>query len=153
MDYIVIEGTSPWQGRYEFDLAESVDTFTIREWGWIKKLSGYLPVNVGEGLGGADAELIGTLAVIALERNGQIDKRNVPDTFERLIDSPYTAVRIEFGDVEEGDARPPETKPSENGTTSGPDSQTTSVTLPPTPQASGSPPSATSTSPRTPSAT
>ena len=147
MDHIVIDGSNPWRGRYEFDLAESVETLTLSEWGWIKKLGGYLPATIGEGLAGADAELIGTLAVIALCRNGKIDKRDVPDVFERLVDSPYTAVTIEFGDVspEKGDAGPPASA-NRNGTTSGPGSPTSSETSPPHPPVSGSPSSDTSPS-------
>jgi hypothetical protein len=148
VDWIVIEGVKPWDGRYEFDLDESVDTLTLREWGWIKKLSGYLPTTWDEGLVGADAELIGTLAVIALCRHGKIDKREVPDVFERLVDSPYyTAVRLVLGKrTAEGDAGPPEPSSSGNGSSSGPGSPTSSETSPPIPTASGIPGSGSLTS-------
>ena len=41
MDYLTIEGVAPYDGRYEFDLRDR--PFTVREWGWIKRHSGYLP--------------------------------------------------------------------------------------------------------------
>ena len=67
MDYIVIEGVRPYDGRYEFDLEGR--ELTTREWGWIKRLSGYLPLTIEEGL--TDPELITVFACIALRRAGQ----------------------------------------------------------------------------------
>ena len=51
MDWLVIESVNPYDGRYEFDLAG--DQFTTREWGWVKRLAGYLPDNLEDGLDGA----------------------------------------------------------------------------------------------------
>ena len=84
-------------GRYEFDLAEYVETSRLREWGWIKKLSGYLPVTIGDGLDGADAELIGRLAVDrACSATGRSTSGRSPTCSNAWCDSPYTAVTIEF---------------------------------------------------------
>jgi hypothetical protein len=150
MPHIVIDGSSPWKGRYEFDLTETEQPLTYREWGWIKKLSGYLPTTYWDGLEGVDAELVATLAVLALCRHGKIDKREVPDVFERIIDLPFTAISVEFDQPaqEDGDAGPPpsDAKPVSNGSTSGPGSPTSSgdSTGPPAP--SGTPASASSES-------
>ena len=46
---------------------------TTREWGWIKRLSGYLPLNIEDGLG--DPELVIVFAAIALRRAGKVEPR------------------------------------------------------------------------------
>ena len=46
MDWLTIKGVPPWDGRYEFDLEDR--ELTTREWGWIKRWSGYLPLTVAE---------------------------------------------------------------------------------------------------------
>ena len=43
MSELVITGMRPYDGRYPFDLYEQA--FTVREWGWIKRLTGYLPAH------------------------------------------------------------------------------------------------------------
>ena len=68
-DHLVIDGVPGYDGRYEFDLVASA--FTTREWGWIKKYSGYLPLTFTDGWKGADAELMSVFAIIALVRNKQ----------------------------------------------------------------------------------
>ena len=42
-------GVPPYDGRYDFDLEGR--ELTTREWGWIKRLSGYLPLTIEEGFG------------------------------------------------------------------------------------------------------
>ena len=76
MDYIVVEGVRPYDGRYEFDIAGQ--ELTTREWGWIKRLSGYLPLTVEEGF--SDPELVTVFAAIALRRAGKITVQEVPAT-------------------------------------------------------------------------
>jgi hypothetical protein len=141
VDHIVIEGTSPWAGRYEFDLSESIESLTLREWGWIKKLGGYLPGTIQEGLLGADAELIGTFACIALYRHRKIEKDRVPEVFEQLIDSPFTSVKVEFGEQAEESDRTPTQATSSNGSpvSSGLVSPTSSVSSDESPTAVGMP--------------
>ena len=95
MDYIVVEGVRPYDGRYEFDLAGQ--ELTTREWGWIKRLSGYLPLTVEEGL--SDPELIVVFAVIALRRAGKVEPKDVP---QRLRAAERCALRL--GD-HDGDGR------------------------------------------------
>lgn len=87
MDWIVIEGVRPYDGRYEFDIAGQ--EFTTREWGWIKRLSGYLPLTIEQGFSDGDPELFCVFATIALRRASAIEARDVPTVFETLVDAPF----------------------------------------------------------------
>ncbi len=139
MDYIVVQGVRPYDGRYQFDLEG--EELTTREWGWIKRLSGYLPINVEEGL--SDPELIVVFAAIALRRAGKVEARDVPDVFERLSDAPFgAAITMETESVKEEDREtvPPQPSSSSSVDTSGPES-TNSETSPATQDGSGNPPS------------
>ena len=146
MDYIVVEGVRPYDGRYEFDLEGS--PLTTREWGWIKRLSGYLPLTVDEGA--RDPELIVVFAVIALRRAGKVEPRDVPAVFETLSDAPFgSTVTMETDVVEEEDKpSPPPPSSTSSDATSGPSSPKSSETSPPTLAASGTHGSATSLSAR-----
>jgi len=138
MDNIVIEGVRPYDGTWPFDLEN--EELTTREWGWIKRLAGYLPLTIEEGL--SDPELIVVFAVVALHRAGQISAREAPQVFEDLADAPFgAAVRLETEPVEtEGDdAGPPEPKPTSSGGSSGEGSRTSSETSEPPPNGSGMP--------------
>src|SRR4029077_12161900 len=121
MDWVVIEGVKPYDGRYEFDLIGSEPT--TREWGWIKRLSGYMPATITEGFEGADPELFSVFAVIALRRAGRIETREVQHVFDRLADAPFpAAIRLETDqpdEPEEDDAGPPASSSSRNGASSG----------------------------------
>ena len=76
MDALMVEHRgSPLRRPLRVDLARG--PFTTREWGWIKKHSGYLPLTVEEGFRGADPELITVFAVIALHRAGKIQTADV----------------------------------------------------------------------------
>ena len=98
MDYIVIEGVPPYDGRWEFDLEGR--ELTTREWGWIKRFSGYLPLTIDEGL--SDPELIVVWACVALTRAQKATPAEVPQLFERLIDAPYgSTFTLETDVVEE----------------------------------------------------
>ena len=97
MDWVTITGVKPWDGRYELDPEAD---FTTREWGWIKRLSGYLPLTIDGGFEGADPELIATFAVIALYRADKVEERDIPDLFERFKDAPFPAgIRYEGGEA------------------------------------------------------
>ena len=148
MDYIVIDGSTPWRGRYEFDLAESIRTFDYREMGWIKKLSGYHPSQILDGLRAGDAELTVTLAVIALQRNEKVDRDSVSDVFDSLLNLPFGSISLELEKVEEADASPPEPQKSSNGRSesSGLASTTSSEGSDDGPSRSGDPSSASSPS-------
>ncbi len=148
MDWIVIDGVRPWDGRYEFDLDGR--PLTAREWGWIKRHSGYMPLTVKDGLRGGDPELFSVWAVIALRRAGKIQPGDVTDVFERFADVPFGGAISFEGDTDavEGDAGPPPSRSGENASSSGPGSTTSSETSAPTRTASGTPGSDTSESDR-----
>ena len=143
MDRIVIEGVHPYDGRWDFDLVGR--ELTTREWGWIKRLSGYLPLTIEEGF--SDPELITVFAAIALRRAGRIEPREVPEVFERLSDAPFgSAITLETEEAEEDDVGPPSPSSSANGDVSGAFSTPSLETSEPSPSSSGTPASATSES-------
>jgi hypothetical protein len=150
MRWIVIEGVKPYDGRYPFDLAGAEPT--TREWGWIKRLSGYMPATIDDGLDGGDPELFSVFAVIALRRAGRVDNSEVPEVFERFIDAPFArSIRAENdsdeAEQDEDDAGPPASSSPANGTSSGPVSRTSSGrSATASPSGSGTPASATSVS-------
>ena len=129
MDSIVIEGIKPYDGRYEFDLSAS--EFTVREWGWVKRYSGYMPMTVEDGFKGADPELFGCFALIALLRAGKVDRDDVAEVMDRILDAPFAStIRFESdtpaADVED-DAGPPRSSSRPSTPSSGDDSPTSSV--------------------------
>ena len=75
MDWLILEQVPPYDGRYEWDLEGR--ELTTREWGWIKRLAGYLPLNIEDGLG--DPELIAVFAAIALRRAGKVETTRSPE--------------------------------------------------------------------------
>lgn len=147
MDYIVIDGVRPWDGRYLFDLMN--DELTTREWGWIKRLSGYMPLTLDEGFAGGDPELYAVFATIALWRAGKIESRAVPDVFERIADAPFgSTIRLEHDrDEEEADSEdPPVQRSTGNEHSFGDDSRLSLATSDGTPANSGTPGSGSSVS-------
>jgi hypothetical protein len=106
MDWIEIP-QGPYQGRYEFDIAER--EFTTREWGWIKKYSGYLPLTIEEGWRGGDAELFACFAMIAVRRANRIGLAEVPAFMERMLDGAFGSsfTFASDGEPDEGDADGP----------------------------------------------
>ena len=142
MDSVVIEGVPPYDGRWPLEGQE----LTTREWGWIKRLSGYLPLTIDEGYG--DPELITVFACIALTRAQKATPAEVPRLWERLIDVPYRrAIRLEADEEKvEDDADPPPSSGSENGGSSGAASNPSSETLVIPPNRSGTTASASSES-------
>jgi hypothetical protein len=128
-DKIVISGVHPWDGEYEFDIGGH--PLTTKEWGWIKRLAGYLPDTVDEGL--TDPETITAFAAIALRRAGRIDDREVAETFDHLADQPFGQGKIVLKldrearkAEEEEDADPPEPSSSSNDDTTGLESKPSS---------------------------
>lgn len=151
MDWLSIRGGTPYDGRYEFDL-ESAD-FSVREWGWLKRHAGYMPLTIEEGFRGADPELYAVFAVIALHRARRITVADVGRVLEVIADLPGTlTIRLESDAPEEAeepeDALPP--TPSQSSTrsasSSGDDSPPNSEISELRPRASGTPDSATSES-------
>jgi hypothetical protein len=150
---LIITGVHPYDGRYQLDLERE---FTTREWGWIKRLAGYLPLQLDDNAF-SDPELACALAVIVLHRAGKVERQEVPGVFDRLADAPFgSTITIEIEDDEEqaGDASPPATSSNGSSATSGESSATSSETSAVTRPDTGIHASATSVSPRgTPSGT
>ena len=137
-DRVIIHGVPPYDGSYELDWDRE---FTVREWGWIKRHAGYLPLTIG-GDAFADPELISILAVIVLRRAGTIQPDDVPRVFDRFLDAPFGSTITIEGEPTEDDASPPAASSNGNDTSSGPSSKTSSETSAQNPPASGNPSSA-----------
>lgn len=136
---LVIEGVKPWDGRYELDLEREL---TTREWGWVKRLSGYLPLTLGDDAYG-DPEFVCVLAAIAIRRAGRVDNTEVPAVYDKLIDAPFGAT-ITIDDhnteaAEDGDAGPPVRSSNGSTSTSGDLSTPSSASSDSRPSATGTP--------------
>ena len=143
MQQIVITGAKPYDGRYDLDLDVEL---TTREWGWIKRHAGYLPLALTDDAFG-DPELVCVLAVIAMRRAGRIQPAEVASTFDKLADAPFGTTITVTGEPDQEDREdPPQSKPNSNGATSGAASPTSSATSASTPSPTGTPASATSAS-------
>jgi hypothetical protein len=121
-DWLTISGVAPWDGRYELNLDDQ--PLTTREWGWIKKHAGYLPLTLTAD-GWADPELVAVLAAIAARRADTIDNTDVARLIERFADAPFgTTITIETdkpAEVEADPGPPPRSsgpRPSSNGASS-----------------------------------
>jgi hypothetical protein len=143
MDYLTISGVKPYDGRYEFDLAGR--ELTTREWGWIKRHSGYLPLTITEGWDGGDPELFACFALIALHRAGRVEAGDVAHVFERIADAPFGGtIEVESDSLEDGDVDPPAPRTSGSEPSSGDASPTSSERSATPPNGSGTSVSATS---------
>jgi len=143
MDWMVIERVPPYDGRHPLD--PDIE-FSTREWGWIKRLTGYMPLTVDEAFQGGDPELYAVLAVIALHRAGKVDAAGVPGLWERFQDTPFSSSFRFESDAEptEADAGPPAGSSSGNTGSSGDESTTSSETSPSHRNGSGTPESGSS---------
>jgi hypothetical protein len=140
---VVISGCKPWDGRYELDLNRE---FTTREWGWIKRHAGYLPLAVSEDAFG-DPELVCVLAVIAIRRADRIGPSEVAAVYERLADAPFgSAITIDSPEPDEEAEPDPPASSSVNAGTSGTASPASSETPATRPKPTGIPGSGTSVS-------
>lgn len=136
-DHIHIEGLEPYNGDWEFDLGDS--PLTTREWGWIKRHAGYLPVDVDE-KAFSDPELVTMFGAIALRRHGKIETEEVVRVYESFLDAPFGAQIVLRGErraKEESEASPPPESSTSSTDTSGPDSTTPSATSEDPPKRSG----------------
>jgi hypothetical protein len=141
MAYLVIEDVKPWDGRYELDLDTA--ELTRREWGWIKRHSGYLPMTIGEGFDGADPALVACLAVIALYRAGKITVDDVGGVFERFEDTPaMSTIRMEGDTADPDDVADPPVSSNGSAHSSGPATSVSSETSAKPPNDPGTPDSA-----------
>jgi hypothetical protein len=152
-DFLVLKGGTVYDGRYPFDLDSS--DFTVREWGWIKRHAGYLPLTVEEGFAGADPELYVVFAVIALVRANRVGVADVPRVLDVLAEMPGTlTIRFETDPDEEEEAAEEPLPPSrsrsssESDASSGNGSRVSSEISPLPRRVSGTPDSATSESRR-----
>jgi hypothetical protein len=129
-DWITITGVKPYDGRYELDLRDR--PLTTREWGWIKKHAGYLPLTL-ETDSFTDPEFVIVQAVIAVHRAGRVDAADVPNLVERFQDvDPFAAITYEAGtdETEDGDAAgPPQPSSDMRRSTNGDSSITGSGSL------------------------
>lgn len=107
-DRFVIKGVKPYDGEYPLDDSE----FTTREWSWIKKISGYLPMTAEDGFKGGDPELFVALAVVAMVRAGRIERGDALNVADRLADSAFGSSLTFEADGDE-EAEDPPTAPSE----------------------------------------
>jgi len=154
MDWIVITGVKPYDGRYPLEFADEDGelTVTTREWGWIKRLAGYHPMTFEDGLRNNDPELLTALAVIAMRRADKIDRLELPAVFEKLADAPFgSKILFESDTAEEVDTAVSDPPGSSTGSerSSGTGSPTDSETLVlPPPNGSGIHASAVSVSDR-----
>jgi hypothetical protein len=116
MTTIVVSGIKPYDGRYELD---GDRPFSTREWRWIKQVSGYLPLTVGDGFKGGDPDLFVALAVIAMNRDGKIDRDDVLEVAETLSEVPFDGASITFDVGEVDDAPLAETSEPDASSNSG----------------------------------
>lgn len=117
----------PYRGEWPLDLGQS---FTILEWRWIKKISGYLPLTLEDGFSNLDPDLFLALTVIALARAGKVRPESVLDVAHRMEGTAFDGSMIVFdagadNDDEGDDAGPPpvlatEPLPSSSGGSSSP---------------------------------
>jgi hypothetical protein len=143
-DWIVVSGMQPYDGRYELDLDEA--PFTTREWGFIKRHAGYLPIAL-DADAFTDPELIVVLAIIAIRRSGKIETAEIPALWERFADAPFgSVITLEPGEESSDADSPPSASSNGKRDTSGDSSPTGSVSSGDGPNRTGSPGSATSVS-------
>ncbi len=105
MASIKIHGIRPWDGEYELDPDRS---FNTREWNWIKKVSGYMPLTVQDGFAGGDPSLFVALAVISMCRAGRITREEGLRVADELAEAPFDGASITMvgDDAPEEDANP-----------------------------------------------
>lgn len=111
----------PWAGEYELD--EDLP-FNAREWEWIKKGSGYMPVTLPDGFRNRDPSLFVVLAVVAMCRSGRVDREDGYRTIEELKETPFDFQSITMVGDAEDDADPPALtgEPDASSPTSSPES-------------------------------
>ena len=147
MNIIAVTGAKPYDGRYPLDIDEQ--PLTTREWGWIKRNAGYVPLTLtGEAF--SDPELIMVLAVIAMRRAGRVQTEQFAEVWERFNDAPFGSTLTIEDDTnevdDEDDAGPPARSNSGSSSSNGASSPTTSESSDDPRRVTGSPRSATSES-------
>jgi hypothetical protein len=134
-DHITITGVPPYDGRYELDMQQQ--PLSTREWIWVKKHAGYLPLTMDRSTF-SDPAFVVVEAVIAMFRAGRVTAAEVPDLVERFQDvDPFAAITYEAG-PDEDDAVPPPSSSDEKPSSNGASSPTGSETSDSPPSATGS---------------
>lgn len=118
---IVVSGVPPYDGEYEFDEDR---VFSALEWRWLKRIGGYKPATISEGLDDNDPELICILTVISMHRAGAIQKEQAYDVADVLLEVPFDnaaiTLKVDEAELEEEDESPLAlTSEPENGSPSG----------------------------------
>lgn len=108
-DRLILD-TPRFKGEWDFDLGD--EPLTALEWRWIKKVSGYLPLTIDEGVAGLDPDLFIAIAVIVLVRVGRVQRGEALAVADILADLPAdgSALKVVFDDTaeeEEGEGDPP----------------------------------------------
>lgn len=140
---VVIEGIAPYDGEYEIDQERALNA---REWRWIKRISGYMPFTLDEGLVGGDPDLFIAIAVVAMCRDGKVRRDDWERAAERMSEAHNGAIDLIPDKAEqEDDALPPDLTgqpdgPSPNGSPSSESSPSPSSTRSGSPSTSGSGP-------------
>jgi hypothetical protein len=93
-----------FKGSYPFDAGEPMLAI---EWRWIKKISGYLPLTIGDGFAGQDPDLYIALSVVAMHRAGKIRREEALAVADLLADAPVDGKAIEFVFDEEDEQQDP----------------------------------------------
>ena len=110
MDKFVITGFGEHDGEYEFDAG----AFNIREWRWIKKLSGHTDETISGGYLERDPDLLVAFAVIAMCRDGKIGREDGLRVAEEMVEVPIRGAKLLLV-AEEVDIPLEESTPTRNG--------------------------------------
>ena len=147
---IVVKGARPYEGEYPLGTDRA---FNAREWNWIKRIAGYMPETIEDGFNGDDPDLYVAFAVIALCREGRIDRTEGLRVAETLAELPFGEIRVIYPQTVEDDAplgltgepeqQSPKSSP-EKTPSSGRSSEKTSENPAPTPSPTGTSESGTS---------
>lgn len=99
---VIVKGAGRYDGEYMLDTDRA---FNAREWNWIKRIAGYMPATISDGFNGGDPDLYVALAVIAMERDGKIDRAEAVRVAEMIAEIPFDGAGIQmiFPETEEDD--------------------------------------------------
>ena len=109
MASIIIKGIKPWDGEYDLVTDRA---FNAREWRCIKKVSGYMPLTVSDGFAGGDPDLFVALAVVAMTRQGKVERDDMLRVADLLAEMPFDGASITMvGDEVADDDLPLDSSP------------------------------------------
>jgi hypothetical protein len=109
MASIIIQGIKPYDGEYDLVTDRASNA---REWRCIKKVSGYMPLTVSDGFAGGDPDLFVALAVVAMTRQGKVERDDMLRVADELAEMPFDGASITMvGDEVADDDIPLESTP------------------------------------------